>query len=83
MNNAKVLPAQTLKHKHSSLPRLHIPAGVYSFVAERTVTYLSRGSVDSRGESFAFNVTLSDGHVYLQVFSITTSFQGCGSQLFL
>lgn len=32
MNNAKVLPAQTLQRKHYSLPYIHIPAGVYSFV---------------------------------------------------
>lgn len=32
MNNAKVLPEQTLQSKHYSFPSIHIPAGVYSFV---------------------------------------------------
>lgn len=85
MNNAKVLSAQTLQHKHSSLPRLHIPAGLYSFVAVWTLTYLSCGSEDLKWDTFAFSVTLSDAcvAVYIQVFSTTTSLQGLGSQLFL
>lgn len=83
MSNAKVPPAQTLQHKHSSLPPLHIPAGVYSFVAVWTLTYLS--SEDLKCQTFAFSVTLSDAcvTVYIQVFSITTALQGLGSQSFL
>lgn len=67
MNNAKVLAAQTLQHKHSSLPRLHIPAGVYSFVAVWTLAYLSRGAEDLKWETCAFSVTLSDACVTVYI----------------